>query len=126
MLTVRTVTVDESDEEDIWQPPHLLETDKIYPPTKCHSTVTFQYLCKLGAVWTSFPSTQVPQLMSFQIINESYNTVYSEDVRNINPAAIFRLEKKLRCFHEQLPSFLRVDDAANLQSCVPPHILCLK
>ncbi|OJI95766.1 hypothetical protein ASPVEDRAFT_119458 [Aspergillus versicolor CBS 583.65] len=99
---------DESDEEDIWQPPHLLETDKIYPPTKCHSTVTFQYLCKLGA-----------------IINESYNTVYSEDVRNINPAAIFRLEKKLRCFHEQLPSFLRVDDAANLQSCVPPHILCL-
>jgi hypothetical protein len=52
--------------------------------------------------------------------------VYSEDVRNINPAAIFNLEKKLHSFHEQLPSFLRVDDAENLQSCVPPHILCLK
>ncbi|KAL3456018.1 fungal-specific transcription factor domain-containing protein [Aspergillus heterothallicus] len=100
--------LDLSDDEDLWQPPHLLETDRFYSDTKCHSTVTFHYFCNLA-----------------DIINESYNTVYSEDVRNINPAAIFNLEKKLHSFHEQLPGFLRVDDAENLQTCVPPHILCL-
>jgi hypothetical protein len=62
----------------------------------------------------------------FQIINESYNTVYSGTTRNINPSVILKLENKMVAFHEQLPAALRIEDAANLQTCVPPHILCLK
>ncbi|KAL3480560.1 fungal-specific transcription factor domain-containing protein [Aspergillus californicus] len=100
--------LDLSDDQELWKPPHLLETDKIYPETKCYSTLTFKYFCDLS-----------------QIITESYNTVYSEGVGNINPNEIFDLEKKLHSFHEQLPNALRIEDAANLQSCVPPHILCL-
>lgn len=42
--------VDLSDEEDLWQPPHLLETDKLYPETKCHSTLTFMHFCNLAQV----------------------------------------------------------------------------
>lgn len=42
--------VDLSDEEDLWQPPHLLETDKLYPKTKCHSTLTFMHFCNLAQV----------------------------------------------------------------------------
>ncbi|KAL4881368.1 fungal-specific transcription factor domain-containing protein [Aspergillus karnatakaensis] len=99
---------DLSDDQDLWQPPHLLETDKIYPETRCHSTLTFKYFCNLT-----------------EIINESYSTVYNEASCNINPTAIFALEKKLHSFHEHLPASLRIDDAASLQTCVPPHILCL-
>lgn len=43
--------VDLSDEEDLWQPPHLLETDKVYPKTKCHSTLTFIHFCNLAQVY---------------------------------------------------------------------------
>ncbi|KAL4894302.1 hypothetical protein BDV59DRAFT_192640 [Aspergillus ambiguus] len=99
---------DLSDEGDLWQPPHLLETDKLYPETKCHSTLTFMHFCNLA-----------------QIINESYNTVYIGPTRNINPNDIFQLEEKLATFHRKLPSPLRVEEGVNVQLCIPPHILCL-
>ncbi|QRD83688.1 nitrogen assimilation transcription factor nirA [Aspergillus flavus] len=99
---------DLSDEGELWQPPHLLETDQLYPETKCHSTLTFVHFCNLA-----------------QIINESYKTVYIHPSRNINPDDIFRLEEKLVSFHKNLPSSLRFEEGANVQFCVPPHILCL-
>lgn len=42
--------VDLSDEGELWQPPHLLETDQLYPETKCHSTLTFVHFCNLAQV----------------------------------------------------------------------------
>ncbi|KAJ6023638.1 hypothetical protein N7460_014033 [Penicillium canescens] len=99
---------DISDDEDLWQPPNLLEADKIYPKTKCHSTLTFMHFCDLA-----------------QIINESYDTVYNGRARNMNPSVIFGLEQKLVTFYQQLPASLQIEDGANLQFCVPPHILCL-
>ncbi|KAB8272684.1 fungal-specific transcription factor domain-containing protein [Aspergillus minisclerotigenes] len=99
---------DLSDEDELWQPPHLLDTDQLYPETKCHSTLTFVHFCNLA-----------------QIINESYKTVYIHPSRNINPDDIFRLEEKLVSFHKNLPSSLRFEEGANVQTCVPPHILCL-
>ncbi|KAI9928606.1 hypothetical protein MW887_001821 [Aspergillus wentii] len=99
---------DLSDDNDLWQPPHLLETDKFYPETKCHSTMTFVHFCSLA-----------------QIINECYNSVYNGSTRNINPSVIFALEDRLAKFHRNLPDSLKVDEGVNLQSCVPPHILCL-
>ncbi|KAL4928304.1 uncharacterized protein BDV17DRAFT_291794 [Aspergillus undulatus] len=100
--------LDLSDDHDMWQPPHLLETDQLYPETKCHSTLTFKYFCRLA-----------------EIVDESYHTVYSEAADRINTNAIYALEKKLYSFHEQLPAALRVEDATHLQTCILPHILCL-
>ncbi|OOQ85002.1 nitrogen assimilation transcription factor nirA [Penicillium brasilianum] len=88
-------------DDDLWQPPRLLDTDKLYPETKCHSTLTF-------------------------IINESYNAVYKGPARNIDPKVIFELERKLAQFHQNLPDSLKIGEGANVQICVPPHILCLK
>lgn len=51
LLDVTNISlVDLSDEQDLWQPPHLLETDKMYPETKCHSTLTFVHFCNLAQV----------------------------------------------------------------------------
>ncbi|PLB53497.1 hypothetical protein P170DRAFT_400774 [Aspergillus steynii IBT 23096] len=100
---------DLSDDRDIWQPPRVLHTDKTYPETRCYSTLTLKHFCELA-----------------EVINESYSTVYSGTARNITPASIFGLERKLHAFHRRLPDALRIEDPSNLQSCVPPHILlCL-
>lgn len=118
-----------SDDGDLWEPPKLLETDKVYPTTRCHSTLTFMHFCNLAEVSPRFENQILASLLLTiyrQIINESYNTVYSGTARNINTNAIFDLEKKLNAFHQQLPDSLRIENAAGLQSCVPPHILCLK
>lgn len=46
--TINKLLVDLSDDDDLWQPPLLLETDKLYPETKCHSTLTFVHFCYLA------------------------------------------------------------------------------
>ncbi|KAL4949479.1 fungal-specific transcription factor domain-containing protein [Aspergillus filifer] len=108
MLYPPSTLLDLFDDHDVWQPPHILETDNLYPETKCHSTLTFKYFCHLA-----------------EMVNESYHTVYSEAADRINTSAIYALEKRLYSFHEQLPAALRVEDATHLQTCIPPHILCL-
>lgn len=119
--------VDLSDDGDLWKPPHLLETDKLYPETKCHSTMTFMHFCSLAQVCVQTPLYLMWRLVNkLQIINESYNIVYNSSTRNISPSSIFELEDKLTKFHRNLPDSLKVDQGDNLQSCVPPHILCLK
>ncbi|RAH53130.1 CHA4 activatory protein [Aspergillus piperis CBS 112811] len=99
---------DLSDDDDLWQPPHLLETGKIYPATKCHSTLTFINFCKLA-----------------KIINETYNVIYNGPVGNVEMSVISDLENKLMAFRQELPAALQIEDPTSLQSCVPPHILCL-
>ncbi|PYI30070.1 hypothetical protein BP00DRAFT_374036 [Aspergillus indologenus CBS 114.80] len=100
--------LDLSDDDDPWTPPLLSETEQIYTATKCHSTRTFKYFSELA-----------------EIINESYDTVYGGNTHKTTPNAILNLEKRLRTFHQQLPDSLRIDDVAELPSCIPPHILCL-
>jgi hypothetical protein len=50
--------VDTCDDEDQWQPPQILQTDKPFPPTKCHGTLTFQHFCNLGEVCLISPYQQ--------------------------------------------------------------------